>query len=139
MNMKLLLYAVGIAFVCASCQQSFDERLAMEAKEYTDLQCPSMTGPDTRIDSMCYDVHTHTLTRHYTLLGLLASPKAVKMMQERKAIIESNLKEELTQNVAWKECIDKGVKFAYKYISDSTQLCVFQTTIVIDSIENRTL
>ena len=64
-NTTLLLGAL-LGF-CACHFESFDERCAREAREYTEKQCPRRMDQYTLMDSLTYDDHSRTLNYYYTL------------------------------------------------------------------------
>ena len=68
-NTTLLLGAL-LGF-CACHFESFDERCAREAREYTEKQCPRRMDQYTLMDSLTYDDHSRTLNYYYTLEGVL--------------------------------------------------------------------
>ena len=68
-NNTLLLGAL-LGF-CACHFESFDERCAREAREYTEKQCPRRMDQYTLMDSLTYDDHSRTLNYYYTLEGVL--------------------------------------------------------------------
>ena len=45
------------------CQESLEDRVAKECKEYTQKHCPTPVVSDTRMDSMVYEPDTRTI--HY--------------------------------------------------------------------------
>ena len=54
-------------FSLTSCQESFDNRLYREAKEFTVNHCPQEPEKGTRLDSTTYDIASRTYTQWYGL------------------------------------------------------------------------
>lgn len=102
-----------------SCHhESFDERCAREAREYTEKQCPRRMDAYTMMDSLTYDMTSHTLNYYYTTEGMLDSDSV--MTSEFHDALERLLHEHILNSVDLKIYKEKGINFGYHYYSKST-------------------
>ena len=108
---KLVWIFVGMLLMTA-CQETLEERCAREAKEYSKKNCPAPLTKDVTIDSMSFDIATHTLTYSYTVSGVI---------DDTAVINRNNPKEELLRNLknatSMKPYRDAGYNFQYIYYS----------------------
>ena len=108
---KLVWIFVGMLLMTA-CQETLEERCAREAKEYSKKNCPAPLTKYVTIDSMSFDVTTHTLTYSYTVNGVI---------DDTAVINRNNPKEELLRNLknatSMKPYRDAGYNFQYIYYS----------------------
>lgn len=106
--MKHLLY---ILFACAtlmSCSESFDERTYRETKEFTKKNCPAPITRVLALDSMTFDINSHTLNSYYSL-----SPKEdIELDKERTS---EALLTELRNNTGYIKYKNAGFSFRYIY------------------------
>lgn len=113
----LLLYAL----VFAACQESFDERCAREAREYTAKRCPQEQGEGCVLDSTAYDISTRTYRYYYTLSGVLDDVRMRQQMVRSNGELRDELLRALRNSIALKECKEQGINFNYVYTSQSTR------------------
>ena len=108
---KLLGIIVGLLLLTA-CQETLEERCAREAREYSKKNCPAPLTKDVTIDSMSFDIATHTLTYSYTVSGVI---------DDTAVINRNNPKEQLLRNLknatSMKPYRDAGYRFRYVYYS----------------------
>ena len=108
---KLMILITGILLLCA-CQETLEERCVREAKEYTKKNCPAPIGNGVTIDSMSFDVATHTLIYSYTLDGVVDDSAVI-----RKANPAEPMLQQLKNATAMKPYKDAGYNFRYTYYS----------------------
>ena len=113
-----LLLSAAVFF---SCQESFDERCAREAREYTEKRCPQEQGDGCVLDSMAYDIATRTYRYFYTLYDVLDDERMRQQIVERKSELHEELLRALRNSIALKECKAQGINFNYVYTSQSTR------------------
>ena len=107
-----------------SCQSNFDHRLQEEAKAYTANNCPQQVEEGTMLDSVSYDIKSHTYTLHYSV-----NTQNEQALQQKGTMLHQLLLNELRNDVNYKEVKDNNVTFNYVYRSANTGLIVYQTNI----------
>lgn len=107
------IFPLLIILLTVSCQQSFDDRAAADAEQYTRKKCPAMVNENTRIDSLIFYRNTHTLHYYYTLTGNADDPEAVKASQPKQILLDG-----IRNNTALKDYKEHHYSFAYTYYSD---------------------
>lgn len=139
---KFIMMAAGIISLLstASCKhESFDERCAREAKDYTMKQCPQQIAKDITLDSMTYNktgegdnVTDRKFTYYYTFSGMQDS-LLNRMIEEvpdtaRKRLDEfkSSMLNALATSVQLKAYKDKGFIFEYIYFSTKKKAPILQ-------------
>lgn len=139
---KFIMITTG--FICllsiASCKhESFDERCAREAKDYTMKQCPQQIDKGIMLDSMTYsktgkddNVSNRKFTYYYTFSGMQDS-LLNRMLKEvpdtaRKRLddFKKAMLNGLTTSVQLKPYKDKGFIFEYIYYSTKTKAPILQ-------------
>lgn len=113
MKKRLLLLPIA-ALTLAACQETLEERCVREAKTYTEKNCPANIDPNTTIDSMAFDVKSHTMCYYYTLSGPADSKEVMAKVNPRKALLEV-----LRNSTSTKDYKDAGYNFKYIYRSKS--------------------
>ena len=110
--MKKWLFIIVSALFMAACQETLEQRCAREAKEYSEKHCPAPIAKGVMVDSMSFDVATHTLIYSYSLSGVV---------DDTAVINRNNPKEEMLQQLknatAMKPYKDAGYNFRYIYYS----------------------
>ncbi len=102
-----------------SCNyETFEEKCAREAREYTEKQCPRRIDPYTVIDSMTFDAPERELTYYYTLEGELDDKEL--MSADLLTDFETSLCKALVTSVEMKTYKEHGLNFQYTYVSQST-------------------
>lgn len=115
-NTTLLLGAL-LGF-CACHFESFDERCAREAREYTEKQCPRRMDQYTLMDSLTYDDHSRTLNYYYTLEGVLDNNTV--MNAQACESLKDLLRKNVVNSVDLKSYKEKGISFSYYYYSKAS-------------------
>ena len=106
-NTTLLLGAL-LGF-CACHFESFDERCAREAREYTEKQCPGEWTSTPLMDSLTYDDHSRTLNYYYTLEGVLDNDTV--MNAQSCESLKDLLRKNVVNSVDLKSYKEKGISF----------------------------
>lgn len=102
---RILIGLIALPFLAAAvsaCQESYEQRLARESKEYTRKNCPVVLQEGVTLDSITYEEQTRTRHQWYTLSGqydtlgiksngnmrkqVFSDPNAIKMGREGIAI-----------------------------------------------------
>lgn len=87
-----------LAAMLSACQESYEQRLSRESKEYTRKNCPVVLQDGVTLDSITYEEQTRTRHQWYTLAGqwdttgiksngqmrkqVFSDPNAIKMGRE---------------------------------------------------------
>lgn len=108
---KLLGIILGLLLLTA-CQETLEQRCAREAKEYSQKNCPAPVGKDVMIDSLTFDMATHTLTYSYTVSGLIDDTTVINNNNPREQLLKS-----LKNATSMKPYRDAGYRFRYVYYS----------------------
>lgn len=110
--MRKCLFIIVGALLMAACQESLEQRCAREAKEYTEKHCPAPIAKGVTVDSMSFDMATHTLTYSYTLNGVIDDPAVISRNNPREGMLQ-----QLKNATAMKPYKDAGYNFRYIYYS----------------------
>lgn len=102
---------VGVLLMTA-CQETLEERCAREAREYSKKNCPALIAKGVTVDSMSFDVATHTLIYSYTLEGAVDDSTAINKNNPRELMLQ-----QLKNATAMKPYKDAGYNFQYIYYS----------------------
>lgn len=121
---RILALFIGSLFLLSACQESFDHRLAREAREFTQNSCPYEPEPGTRLDSVAYDIKTRTYTFYYSLAAINS-----EIMETNSPLLHRLLLRKLTASAEMKALKDERVTFAYVYRSQGTGKVVYTTLI----------
>lgn len=107
---KYILIATALLSV-AACHESFEDKAAREAKEFTKEECPQPIGNGITIDSMTFEKGTRTIHYYYTISGF-ADTTAID-----KKETEGELLKGIKGNMSIRKYKDEGFSFAYTYFS----------------------
>lgn len=110
--MRKCLFIIVSALLITSCQETLEQRCAREAKEYSEKHCPAPIAKGVTVDSMSFDVATHTLTYSYTLSGVVDDPAVIGRNNPREDMLQ-----QLKNATAMKPYKDAGYIFRYIYYS----------------------
>lgn len=111
-------------FSLTSCQESFDNRLYREAKEFTVNHCPQESEKGTRLDSTTYDIASRTYTQWYGLETFNEQVISENIPQLKEALVKR-----LTADVNFKALKDENITFRYVYYSQQNGKIIYQTSI----------
>ncbi|MBQ8655714.1 MAG: hypothetical protein IJ527_01430 [Prevotella sp.] len=112
--MKKLSVLLFASVLLTACQESMEERCAREAREYTQQKCPAFINKVTRIDSLTFDVATHTISYCYSFIGAADVPGSVKEEEARLLLLN-----EVKNSTNLKAYRDEGYNIRYVYHSES--------------------
>lgn len=105
---------VGVAALVCSCQDSLEERCAKECETYTAKKCPAPITQNIVIDSLTFDINTHTMHYYYTVSGVADDAKAFAKINAAKM-----MKDQVRNATSLRLYKDAGYSFAYTYWSAS--------------------
>ncbi|MBQ8456541.1 MAG: hypothetical protein IJ540_02915 [Prevotella sp.] len=109
---KKLFFAFAAVLLLSACQESLEQRCAREAMEYSKKNCPAPIAKGVTIDSMSFDVATHTLIYSYTLDGVIDDTATIRKNNPREQMLQ-----QLKNATAMKPYRDAGYNFRYTYYS----------------------
>ena len=119
---KIVLFFVAVLMLSA-CQQTLEERAAREAQVYTDKNCPAQLGEYLVMDSMTFDVQTHTFCYDYRFMGLMDTTAHDTEEMYRQ------LHDALKNTTTLKVYKDAGYNFRYVYRSQKhPDTIIFEAT-----------
>ena len=104
--LSLLLFTASLT----ACQESFDDRLQRESREFTANQCPLDVEPGTRLDSVTYQPAIQTYTSWYSL-----SSEYAAALQGNTPLLRRSLLDRLRSDTDHKVLKDHGLTFRYVY------------------------
>ena len=113
----VLLSFLPIFFV--SCKkQTIEERIAQDAKLFTQKNCPKDVDKFTTLDSCSFDIVKHTYYYDYTVHGDLDVDSLYT--QDLHDLFHNQLLADIKNSITLKNCKDAGLTFCYRYHSDRT-------------------
>lgn len=134
MKKVLAIMCLG-AFLLGGCKrETKDERFKREYEQFTRKECPKEVASCIRMDSICYDIESRTLTEYYTFTGNLDTDSfyTEKVVDEyRKGLLK-----ELKGSLQMKPQKDEGINFSYKYHSDTTGKLLFEMAFTPEDYSN---
>jgi len=120
MNKVLAIACLGILASFSACKrESKDEKFKRDFELFTQKDCPKLMDPCTRMDSVCYDIGSRTMTEYYTVMGELDDDSIYadeKVMGTYRETLQNGLK----SSIQLKPYKDEGISFRYVYRSLST-------------------
>ena len=121
--MRKLVLLASFALLVTACQESLEQKAAQEARLYTQKNCPAQLSETLIMDSMSFDVESHTLSYYYTLTGDADKPDVLNKENARNDLLTA-LKN-TTSMMAYKE---EDYNFAYIYRSQKNpETILFET------------
>lgn len=134
MNKKLLLLLPLCALALAACRkESFEDRCAREAREFTQRQCPRRMDSFTMMDSIVYDYPARTVNYFYTLEGLPVED--ADFIRKLKDELRDLLVRNVINSVELKQHKENKMSFSYKYCPKSAPGLRFDVTVTPDDYE----
>jgi len=128
--MKHILSLAVLSIIFVSCQESLEERIARENKEFTQTKCPMPLNTESTmyLDSIVFDKTTHTQSQYFRI-----SDFAIPTNQLRQALVN-----ELRQEPKYKVHREKGYSFHYVYRHlNNPDSILFETTIVKEDYQEK--
>ena len=130
--MKKIVYLLLATCLLTACQESFEDRCAREAKEFTLKKCPAVINETTVIDSMTFDKQTLTVCYYYTLSGSADNEMAIKQTNPRELLLN-----EVKNATALKATREHGYNIRYVYRSKAMDgRLLYETTFTSDDYNN---
>ena len=127
----VLLAVLTTVFGCK--YETYFEKIQRQAKEYTELKCPYHIDEYTIMDSKEFSVEDTTLIFNYTVRDRL----------DDKSIYSSLLVEEFREktlmslkvDLSCKSMKERGIKFSYRYHSETTGEILLSITFTREDYE----
>ena len=126
-----ILAAAAMMLMMTGCRESLEERGAREAAEYTRKHCPIPVDEHIVMDSMAFDIQSHTFGYCYTLTGELDDSAVIQHDKARELLLR-----QLRNSTHLKTYKEAGYNFRYVYYStkkNGTKL--FETTFRPDDYQ----
>lgn len=149
---KILVVLLEISLISSaiSCKhESFDERCAREAREYTRKQCPQRIDEGITMDSLAYqkigkgdDVKQRKFIYYYTFSGKQDSLLNLMITEfpdtarKRLATYKAGMLNALTNSVQLKTYKDKGFDFEYIYYSSREKKIILHYNFTKDDYKH---
>ena len=109
---KKLFFAFAAVLLLSACQESLEQRCAREAMEYSKKNCPAIIAKGVTVDSMSFDISSHTLTYSYTLSDVIDDTAVIRRNNPKAQMLQ-----QLKNATAMKPYKDAGYNFHYIYYS----------------------
>lgn len=120
MNKILAIACLGILVAFSACKrETKDEKFKRDFELFTQKDCPKLMDPCTRMDSVCYDIGSRTMTEYYTVMSDLDVDSIYANEKVMESFRETMLKG-LKSSIQLKKYKDEGISFRYLYRSLST-------------------
>ena len=120
MNKILAIACLGILVAFSACKrETKDEKFKRDYEMFTQKECPKIMDEWTRMDSICYDIESRTLTEYYTVMGRLDAD-SIFADEELIGDYTEKLLASLKGSIQLKKYKDEGINFRYHYRSLST-------------------
>lgn len=116
-TLSAFLLALSMLFV-ACLQESADERIRRQAREFTRTSCPKPMDAYTTLDSLVYDIEHRTMLYHYSLSGRMDADSIYT--SEMLNVFHEDLMDNICRNTGLIELRQHGVTFRYIYVSSTT-------------------
>ena len=123
---KAYLFAALSMALLTGCQESMEQRTLREVQEYTAKHCPERTNDFTILDSLTFDVATHTLTENLTLTNGADSPEKIG---ERLEEIRLTMIEAVRNNTQYKRMKEEG--YSFRFVARSQQ---YKDSVIYEQI-----
>ena len=127
MKKVLALLCLGAILLVGCKRETKDERFKRDYEQFTLKECPKEVAPNTRMDSICYDMKSRTLTEYYTLSGNLDIDSIYT--EEVAEEYMKGLLGELKSSIKMKPLKDENINFSYCYRSNTSGNVLLETTL----------
>ena len=122
--MKKIVYLLFAVCLLTACQESFEDRCAREAKEFTKKKCPAVINQNTIIDSMTFNKQTWTVRYYYSLSGNADNAMAIQQTNPRELLFN-----EVKNSTALKGAREHEYNIRYVYYSTANKgMVLYETT-----------
>ena len=126
MRKVLTILCFGILLLGSCKRETKDERFRREYEQFTLKECPKDMNPYTRMDSICYDIKSRTLTEYYTVSDFLDDDSLYT--EEVIEDYRTNLLKELKGSIQMKPYKDESINFSYLYRSITSGKVLLEVT-----------
>ncbi len=113
---RLLILALSVVALGACKHESIEDRIAREARAFTQKNCPTPVQNHMRTDSMVFDITTRTLTEYHTLTDVADNEDIINASKKKMHQSLLNALINTTHLQAYK---DASINFRYVYHSAS--------------------
>jgi hypothetical protein len=128
LEMKRIVFFVAALLLLAACQESIEERAAREAREMTEAKCPMPIGNNMMLDSIVFDIPSHTQSQYFRVLGEIDNESLLRSMDTKSLLVS-----ELKNNPSYLPLMERNVVFHYVYRSGSdTEKVLLDLTLTSD-------
>ena len=110
-------------------QETLEERTLRECQEYTRRRCPEDQGNNAILDSLVFDVKTHTLIQYCRLVNESDNEEFVKNIKHE---LDDKIIESTRNSMDFKNLKDAGYSFRYVAFSHSSGLVLYDKTVTKD-------
>lgn len=121
--------AILFSIVFVACQKPIEERIASDVQKWTEANCPRTIDALTRLDSMTYDIPSHTVRYHYAVSDIADSPLYWTHYDHEQALHRAEIAKQLRLNTEIKELVANKCTFQYVYHSASNGQKLYTLTI----------
>lgn len=121
-----ICFGLLLAF-CACKRETKDEKFKRDFEQFTQKECPKLMDESTRMDSVCYDILSRTMTEYYTMMNTLDNDSLYKDEQLISTFTET-MQKGLKSSLQLKPYKDEGITFRYIYRSLSTGKLLLELT-----------
>ena len=113
--MKKIFLMISAIILMTACQESLEERAAREAREVTESKCPMPVGNNLYLDSIVFNIPTHTPTQYFRFVGDTDNDSVTTVLKGND--VKGTLVQELKNTPNYKALREHGVSFRYIYRS----------------------
>ncbi len=96
--------------ILSACQESLEDKAALDAAEYTRKYCPTPVINYTRTDSVCFNKTTHLYTYYCTFSGIMDDQTIITA---NKTKITQMLAASIKESTNMKPYVQAGFHFQY--------------------------
>ncbi|MBO4821617.1 MAG: hypothetical protein J5548_09155 [Prevotella sp.] len=129
MKKKVVIFGL-LALMFAAChQETMEERTLRECQEITRKRCPEDQGNNSFLDSMVFDVKSHTIIHYYRLVKEADNEENA---MAKKAELDERMVEAIRQDMSYRSVKDAGYSFRFIARSDSSGRVLYDKTITKD-------
>lgn len=124
-NLLLTLSTAALVISTSACKkESVYEKIARDAKTFTEKNCPKKMDDYTIMDSTSYDFKTKSFIYYYTVSDKLDDTSLYT--GELKNTFRNTVLTEIKHSIPMKGYKEAGLTFVYNYRSKSTQKVLLQ-------------
>lgn len=113
------------AMLLCSCQKSWPERCAEEARTITETLCPQPLGDGIVLDSMGYNKERNMYIYYY---AYSMTPDIEKVFMQKREDSKDELREQVRNSVDLKKCKEHNMSFRYHYTNPQTGNVILDCT-----------